>query len=540
VLSIREGFCPQYSLTGVRINTSMKNTIANRLLTCTIFIAPLALQALGAPPSIQVGGVVSASAFGQFKSIAPGSWIEIYGANLASDTRIWGAADFNGSTAPTSLDGTSVTIGGQQAFVDYISPTQVNVQVASSTPTGTQSVIVTSPGGVSTPYPVTVSTTQPGLLAPTSFSVAGTQYAAALFSDGATYALPPGAIPGLASRRAQPGDTLTLYGIGFGSVSPNIPAGQVARESNTLGQAFQVMIGGTSATVQYEGLAPGAVGLYQFNVVVPNLPGSDATPLTFTLGGVAGTQTLYLAVQDTSVAPAVELLTLSAASVAGGGTVQGTVTLNGPAPAGGAVVSLSSSASAATVPTTVTVPAGANSATFAISTTAVSAGVSATITASYGGANATAALNVTIAGPFGQYGTIDIDNPTVTSGSPSGVYISLIDIAGLAFGGSGNYVGGGIVGGIYGPSGTLLLPALQFNAQWSSVVIDGQTATFTGLLEGVMQASTGASGFIATATLVVTYTPGSSAASGTATGSYNFVSSIRTISGTFSGTYSAY
>jgi uncharacterized protein (TIGR03437 family) len=49
--------------------------------------------------------------------------------------------------------------------------------------------------------------------------------------------------------------------------------------------------------MSYAGLAPGAVGLYQFNVVVPNVPPSDTTLLTFTLGGTPGPQNLYIAVQ---------------------------------------------------------------------------------------------------------------------------------------------------------------------------------------------------------------------------------------------------
>src|ERR1017187_5817477 len=73
----------------------------------------------GGLPSIKSGGIVSASAFGQFTSIAPGTWIEIYGSNLAADARSWGGGDFNGVNAPTSLDGTTVTIGGQPAFLDY-------------------------------------------------------------------------------------------------------------------------------------------------------------------------------------------------------------------------------------------------------------------------------------------------------------------------------------------------------------------------------------------------------------------------------------
>ena len=251
----------------------------------------------GGKPSITSGGIVSASAFGQFTSIAPGTWIEIYGSNLAADTRSWGGGDFNGVNAPTSLDGTTVTIGGQPAFLDYISPGQVVAQVPSGVPTGQQAVIATTPAGASAPYTIAVNATQAGLLAPSSFSVGGQQYVVALFSDGATYVLPPGAIAGVPSRRARAGDTITLYGIGFGPVTPNIPAGQVVQRSNGLSLPFNLSFGQTQALVTYAGLAPNAVGLYQFNVVVPSVSASDAVPLTFTLGGVSGTQTLYIAVQ---------------------------------------------------------------------------------------------------------------------------------------------------------------------------------------------------------------------------------------------------
>jgi hypothetical protein len=166
---------------------------------------------------IAAGGVISAGAFGKFAAVAPGSWIEIYGTNLATDTRGWETADFQGVDAPISLDGTSVTIGGQAAFVDYISSGQVNAQIPSNVGLGSQQVIVSTPNGSTAPYTVNVNATNPGLLAPTSFNVNGTQYAAALFSDGKTFVLPPGAIPGLTSRRAKPGDTITLYDLWWSS-----------------------------------------------------------------------------------------------------------------------------------------------------------------------------------------------------------------------------------------------------------------------------------------------------------------------------------
>ena len=250
------------------------------------------------PPAIGAGGVVSASAFGEFTSVSPGSWIEIYGSNLAVDSRSWLASDFNGVNAPTSLDATSVTIGGQAAFVDFISPGQVDALVPCNVATGTQPMTVTVAGATSPTYNINVNVVQPGLDAPPSFNIGGTQYAVALFADG-TYVLPAGAIPGLNSRPAQPGDEIVLYGIGFGPVTPSIPAGELVQQANTLTSPFEMSLGGVPVTnVPYAGLAPGFTGLYQFNVVVPANTGSGAVPLTFTVDGVAGTQTLYLAVSN--------------------------------------------------------------------------------------------------------------------------------------------------------------------------------------------------------------------------------------------------
>jgi len=245
---------------------------------------------------------VSASAFGEFPTFAPGSWIEIYGTNLAGNTQTWTSADFNGVIGPTQLggatSGTSVTVGGQPAFVDYISPLQVDVQVPGNVDTGPQPVVVSVGPNASAPFTATVNDTQPGLLAPPNFNINGTQYVVAQFADG-TYVLPTGAIPGLTSRPANPGDTIVIYGIGFGPVTPNIPPGQLVEEANTLSNTFTISFGGVPATtVPYDGLSPNYMGLYQFNVVVPNVAGGDAVPLTFTLGTppAAGTQTLAIAI----------------------------------------------------------------------------------------------------------------------------------------------------------------------------------------------------------------------------------------------------
>ena len=89
-------------------------------------------------------------------------------------------------------------------------------------------------------------------------------------------------------------------------------------------------------------------------------------------------------------------LTLNPNSVTGGNASQGTVTLSGAAPTGGAVVSLSSSnAAIVTLPASITVPAGATSAAFTASTASVATSTSVTVSATYGGATQTAALTIT-------------------------------------------------------------------------------------------------------------------------------------------------
>ena len=252
-------------------------------------------------PVPAITSVVSAAGFGGFSAVAPGSWVEIYGSNLAPDTRQWAGSDFSGNNAPTSLSGVEVNIGGQKAFIDYISssPGQVNAQLPSNIPAGGPlPLTLTNANGTSAAFNVTVKTTEPGLLAPASFTISGNQYAVALLPDGATYILPTGVISGIAARPAHPGETITLYGIGFGAVTPSIPAGQIVTATNQLSASFQIFFGQTAADVSYSGLAPTFVGLYQFDVVVPAIPDSDLVPLTFNLAGSPGTQSLYTAVHQ--------------------------------------------------------------------------------------------------------------------------------------------------------------------------------------------------------------------------------------------------
>jgi uncharacterized protein (TIGR03437 family) len=81
-------------------------------------------------------------------------------------------------------------------------------------------------------------------------------------------------------------------------VTPAVNAGTLSSQLTSLATKPQFMFGTTPADVTYYGLAPGFTALYQFNVVVPSVTPDQAVPLTLNLGGVAGAQTLYIAVQQ--------------------------------------------------------------------------------------------------------------------------------------------------------------------------------------------------------------------------------------------------
>lgn len=105
--------------------------------------------------------------------------------------------------------------------------------------------------------------------------------------------------------------------------------------------------------------------------------------------GVAG--------QCGTATPSVSSVAMNPTSVVGGGSSTGTITLNPPAPFGGATVALSSDSSFVSVPASIVMPSGSNVATFTATTTALQAGsVTATISAKYN-TTASATLQVTAA-----------------------------------------------------------------------------------------------------------------------------------------------
>jgi hypothetical protein len=131
-----------------------------------------------------------------------------------------------------------------------------------------------------------------------------------------------------------------------------------------------------------------------FTIATTGVTASTSSTISATWGGVTRSAPMMVNPASSPTPAVLSAVSVSPASVAGGSSAQGTVTLTAAAPSGGFVVTLSDNSSAATTPASVTIAQGATSMTFAIATSSVSASTPVTITASGGGVTRTAGLTV--------------------------------------------------------------------------------------------------------------------------------------------------
>ena len=233
------------------------------------------------PPMVTPSGIVPL--FSTATTIKPGSWVSIFGTNLAGVPTTWSPA----TTFPTSLGGTSVTIDGRPAYLWYVSPTQINLQVPDDNATGSVNVVVTTGGGM-----VNSSTTL-GQFGP-SFSLLDTKHVAGIIlrndgsgtQGGGSYDIigPTGTTLGYQTVAARAGDMVELYGIGFGPTSPAVPSGQVYSGAAPTTNPVKVMINNTAVTPLFAGIT--SAGLYQINLAIPSGLGTGDVPLIATVGAL--------------------------------------------------------------------------------------------------------------------------------------------------------------------------------------------------------------------------------------------------------------
>ncbi len=181
---------------------------------------------------------------------------------------------------PMSLGGTSVTVDGKPAFLWYVSPTQIKLQAPDVTITDPVNVTVTTVSGTATST-VTLAAYGP------SFSLLGdgrhvaaeiaTPTGTGVYGNGTHDLLGPSNTFSYNTRPVKAGETLVLYGVGFGPTTPHVPAGQPFSGAAPTNSKVTITIGGVPANVAFSGIAE--AGLCQINLTVPAGTGSGDQPL---------------------------------------------------------------------------------------------------------------------------------------------------------------------------------------------------------------------------------------------------------------------
>jgi beta-glucosidase len=242
-------------------------------------------------PTVDQGGAVDAAGYTQ--PLLRGSWGAVFGHNLASTTRSWNLSDFRGTVAPTSLDGTRVQVNGIAAAICFVMPTQVNFQVPDGVNIGEGVVQVITPAGASRPVRAVIDEAQPAFFAQV---LGGRNWVTAQHVGYSRVGLPewaPGPPP---ATPARPGETIILWGSGFGQTWPPIVPGLLVTAPLPVADpgGLKVTINGAPAAVQYAGMT--MAGVYQLNVVVPDLPDGDHL-VAATVGGRSTKVDAYLPVR---------------------------------------------------------------------------------------------------------------------------------------------------------------------------------------------------------------------------------------------------
>jgi uncharacterized protein (TIGR03437 family) len=240
----------------------------------------------GSPPVINVNGVSNAASLQP--GFTPASWIAVQGTHLAQTTRTWHTSDFVGNLLPTQLDGVSVWVNGKPGYIYYVSPTLVNLLAPDDTAIGPVQVQVANAQGTSG-----MSAANETQFTPAFFQFSP-KYPAAAHLNGVLVG-PAGLIPGANFAPAKPGETIELYGTGFGPTNPPLPADEIVTKAAPLVNGVTVTIGGETAKVKFAGLV--FPGEQLINVTLPaDLPDGDI-PLMATVGGVPTQAGVFILVQ---------------------------------------------------------------------------------------------------------------------------------------------------------------------------------------------------------------------------------------------------
>jgi uncharacterized protein (TIGR03437 family) len=201
--------------------------------------------------------------------LAPGTVVEIFGSVLAA------AAANSPIPTSTSVNGTSVVIGGELAPLFYVSSSQINAQLPVDLMPGQEyQVLVLANGAYTSPDTIRIQPATPGV---------------ARMANGQAIAQHQDSTPVTPESPAKPGEKLAVYLEGMGLTNAVVASG-VQSPATPLANVVvtpTVTLQGEPTQVLFAGLAPGFVGLYQINLQVPTDAQSGALVLQISQAGTA-------------------------------------------------------------------------------------------------------------------------------------------------------------------------------------------------------------------------------------------------------------
>jgi len=228
-------------------------------------------------PTISPNGVVNSVSY--TSQIAQGSYLAIFGRNLSAATATAGSTPL-----PTRLGGVCITMNNVPLPLLMTSPTQINAYIAQDQAVGRFPVVVRNVDQrlASTPF-----TTQIIRTAPIVFSEPETKRALIFHPDGR---------PVTRENPAKRDRVITMYAAGLGPTTP-IVRGANPAPAEPLAEAADLKVffgdptwNGAEIIVDWAGLVPGYIGLYQLNLRVPgNHLRGDALPVTIRMGTLNST-----------------------------------------------------------------------------------------------------------------------------------------------------------------------------------------------------------------------------------------------------------
>ena len=245
----------------VRLSVSAFDVLSTgRTLANELFLQAQ-ISASSGPAAAVANAVENGASFVANVPVSPGSLVSIFGINFTDGS----SQSFSGTPVATALNSVQVQLGDSLLPVFYAGPNQLNLQIPFDVPVNTQHQLLIQRGStLSVPMNLTVAPAQPGIF---TTNEGGTGQGA--ITNAITYVLADSSNP------VRANDFISIYCTGLGPVNPAVAPGSLAPSTPlSYSSPVSVLIGNVPAQVIFAGLAPGEIGLYQVNAIVP----AEVTP----------------------------------------------------------------------------------------------------------------------------------------------------------------------------------------------------------------------------------------------------------------------